>query len=359
MCDLTLDKTDAYDYPLDPAFIADAPVAVRDQSRLLVYSRQTKRIEHQQFTALSDYLTPRDILVFNNTRVLPVRLKGFDLSGKCVEMLLLAHLGRGVEQGVNRERWSVLVKGRRSPCDLIFDSTVKGRLISGASEEERTVEVDLPIGLDLETFLNRHGEVPLPPYILKKRGRRGEDAADRARYQTVYATEAGSAAAPTAGLHFTETLLQTLRGKGIETATLTLHIGLDTFQPIRTEQISHHPMHQEWLCLSDATAAKINRVRARGGRVFAVGTTVTRALESASNPDGTVVAREGKTDLFITPGYRFKTIDALITNFHYPKSTLLVLVSAFAGFQAIQSLYREAIQQKYRFLSFGDAMLIL
>lgn len=267
------------------------------------------------------------------------------------------------------ETWEVMVKGKVTPpADLLLEGGGVGHLAREIDGSRKEIRFDLPQGTpDLYAFLERWGEIPLPPYIVKKRdGRRPKkgsghpsDPADRERYQTVYAKVRGSAAAPTAGLHFTERLLDEIRRKGIRIATVTLHVGLGTFQPMRKERISDHRMHREWFRIPPETAEAMQATRRTGGRVIAVGTTATRALESASRPDGTVRSRAGETDLFITPGYRFKAVDGLITNFHLPKSTLLVLVSAFAGGEAIRAVYREAIRERYRFYSYGDATLIL
>lgn len=262
------------------------------------------------------------------------------------------------------ECWEVLVKGKApAPLDLIFSGGGTGRINRELDGGRKELILSLPSNIyrNVYSFLEAWGEVPLPPYIVKKRGAAASRTApsDRQRYQTVYAEKWGSVAAPTAGLHFTERLFQEIRSKGIRTAPVTLHIGLDTFRPIRAEKIGDHVMHREWFDVPTATAEAIEETRERRGRVAAVGTTVTRVLESVSQPDGKVQAGSGETGLFITPGYHFNGVDALITNFHLPKSTLLVLVSAFAGMEAIRALYEEAIREKYRFYSYGDAMLIL
>jgi S-adenosylmethionine:tRNA ribosyltransferase-isomerase len=264
-----------------------------------------------------------------------------------------------------------MVKGKvREATDLFFEGKVLGRFLKDLGGGRREVVIHLPLDQyqDVYAFLEKWGEIPLPPYILKRRKAERDnrprsaefsEQADRERYQTVYAKRWGSAAAPTAGLHFTDPLLKTIRKKGIQTATVTLHIGLDTFQPIRSEKIQDHVMHREWFQVSEETAALINTTRESGGRVIAVGTTATRVLETVTLPGEHIQAGEGETGLFITPGYRFKGTDALITNFHLPKSTLLVLLSAFAGEEAIRSVYREAITRRYRFYSYGDAMFVV
>ena len=254
----------------------------------------------------------------------------------------------------------MLIRGKVTPpTDLLLEEGGVGHVIREVEGGHKEIRFELPENYpDLSAFLERWGEVPLPPYIVKKRADQS-DPGDRERYQTVYAKVRGSAAAPTAGLHFTTALLEEIRGKGVRTATVTLHVGLGTFQPMREEKITDHRMHREWFQIPPETAEAVSATRQIGGRVIAVGTTATRALESASQPDGTVQPGAGETDLFITPGYRFKTVDGLITNFHLPKSTLLVLVSAFAGGEAIRGVYQEAIRERYRFYSYGDATLIL
>lgn len=344
--------------------IADIPAHERDASRLLVYHRNTQKVEHRQFTSLPEYLAPSDLLIFNNTRVLPARLRARKRSGGIMEVLLLRPISSAVEEaGRLSERWEALVKGKAAPpLELTFSGGVTGRVNGELSGGRKELLLSLPRDLypDLFSFLEQWGEIPLPPYIVKKRGSAGGmTPPDSERYQTVYAEKWGSAAAPTAGLHFTARLLDAIKAKGVQTAAVTLHVGLDTFRPIRSEKIEEHVMHREWYDLPASTAEAIGAVRKRGGRVLAVGTTVTRVLESVSLPGGQAQAGSGETGLFITPGYPFKGVDALLTNFHLPKSTLLVLVSAFAGTKVIKSLYEEAIREKYRFYSYGDAMLIL
>lgn len=293
-------------------------------------------------------------MVLNDTRVFPARLRAKKKSGGSIEMLLLR------PSPSERESWEVLIRGKITPpTDLFLEGGGIGRVVREIEGGHKEIRFDLPEGVpDLYAFLERWGEVPLPPYIVKKRAGKN-DPSDRERYQTVYAKSWGSAAAPTAGLHFTETLLDEIRRKGVRIATVTLHVGLGTFQPMREEKITDHKMHREWFQIPPETAEAVRMTRQSGGRVFAVGTTVTRTLESASQPDGTVQPGAAETSLFITPGYRFKGVDALITNFHLPKSTLLVLVSAFAGHQPIRTVYQEAIRERYRFFSYGDATLIL
>ncbi len=368
-----LTRLSHFDYTLDPSLIATEPLADRDKSRLLIYDRKTQLIEHRRFDVLTEYLRPSDLLVVNDTRVFPARLRALNKAGKEIELLLLRPLPENHETKTARSlRWEVLAKGKRkAPVDLIFPGEVRGTIVRDLEGGRRELHLDLPAGgryNDIYDFLETWGEVPLPPYILKQRGLETQkkhpiDTKDHSRYQTLYAEHWGSAAAPTAGLHFSKALIQRIKMKGIQTAASTLHIGLDTFQPIRSEALSEHKMHKEWFEVSTKTAAAINETRQRGGRVVAIGTTVARALESAArctaHKDGEMAAVSGNTDLFITPGYVFKGIDALLTNFHLPKSTLLVMVSAFAGEMAVKKIYRKAIERRYRFYSYGDAMLIV
>jgi S-adenosylmethionine:tRNA ribosyltransferase-isomerase len=346
-----------FDYTLDPERIAAHPTTVRDQSRLLVYDRKRDKIEHCVFTDMPDWLTPADLLVMNDTRVIPARLFARKSSGGRVEVLLLSPIS-GSEL-----HWEVWVRGTAS-SRLTFEGGVRGHFSEEGGRKRIRFELPEgpggPEGMDFQRFITRWGEIPLPPYILKKRGREnGRGATDAERYQTVYARHEGSVAAPTAGLHFTEALLQRIQGRGVQTASITLQIGPGTFQPIRTETLEGHVMHREGFNIPTETAAQVDALRAASGRLVAVGTTVTRALESAIGEEGSLRAGHGESDLFIRPGYCFKAVDALITNFHLPRSTLLVLVSAFAGCEAIQRVYREAMQKAYRFYSFGDAMLIV
>jgi len=337
--------------------IAAAPLAERDQSRLLVYHRKREKIEHRRFSSLPEYLHPSDLLVLNDSRVFPARLRAKKRSGGLIELLLLH------PTSLDRKSWEVMIKGKVSPpTDLLLPGGGVGEVVREIDGGRKEIRFHLPAGTsDLDAYLERWGEVPLPPYIVKKRAgeRRQSDPTDRERYQTVYAKVSGSAAAPTAGLHFTGALLQEIVRTGVRIASITLHVGLGTFQPMREERITDHRIHREWFQIPRETAEAVQTTRRAGGRVVAVGTTATRALESASFPDGTVREGAGETALFITPGYTFKVVDGLITNFHLPKSTLLVLVSAFAGYGAIRTIYQEAIRERYRFYSYGDAMLIL
>ncbi len=353
-----------FDYDLDSELIATEPRPERDQSRLLVYHRKRQTIEHRDFKSIPEYFKPEDLLVLNNTRVFPARLSGVKKKGGKIELLFLQpYQGADSDERGQSTCWEVLVKGKSAqPLEIVFQGGVTGTIFRHLEGGRKVVRLHLPEKdyPDVFTFLEKWGEVPLPPYILKRRLSQGTVLdADQIRYQTVYAEKWGSAAAPTAGLHFTEALMRQISDRGTNIAHTTLHIGLDTFLPIRAETIPEHKMHSEWFQVPEETAVKVEKTRLNKGRVIAVGTTVARALESAAQETGQVEAVEGYTDLFITPGYCFKGIDALVTNFHLPKSTLLVMITAFAGFEAVQKIYKTAIQERYRFYSYGDAMLIL
>ncbi len=378
-------KTSDFDYHLPPELIAQSPIEPRDASRLMVLDRASGAIEHRTFRDLTDYLAAGDLLVCNQSRVIPARLFGRKApSGGKVELLLVTKRGERV--------WEVLTKGRK----VRVGTRVKlnhgggegliGEVVGQVGDGARLMEFESPI----EPLLDDLGVVPLPPYI-------HEPLPEPERYQTVYAKVKGSVAAPTAGLHFTPQLMEELEASGVEFAFVTLHIGLDTFRPVRTENVEDHPMHSEYCQLSPEAAERINRAKAEGRRVIAVGTTAVRVLETAAGigklgnretgksvdsetrkpgNSGTglraydytnlrlyqstslLAAFSGQTDLFIYPGYTFRAVDALITNFHLPHSTLLMLVAAFAGKELMDKAYREAIQKRYRFYSFGDAMLI-
>jgi S-adenosylmethionine:tRNA ribosyltransferase-isomerase len=365
-------KTEEFDYHLPKELIAQSPIEPRDASRLMVLDRKTGTIEHKTFHDLADYLAAGDVLICNESRVIPARLFGRKLpTGGKVEMLLVAKRGEEV--------WEVLTKGRKvrvgTRIELNRDEGeaegaegIVGEVIGQAGEGARLIEFEVPI----EPLLDELGVVPLPPYI-------HEPLEEPERYQTIYARVKGSVAAPTAGLHFTPELMKDLEAKGVEFAFVTLHIGLDTFRPVRTENVEDHPMHSEYCKLSPEVAEQINRASAEGRRIIAVGTTSVRVLETAAGVGKLVDWETGKletslpvyqstnlltpftgwTDLFIYPGYQFHTVDALITNFHLPRSTLLMLVAAFTGKELIDRAYQEAIQRGYRFYSFGDVMLIL
>lgn len=336
-----------FDYHLPEELIAQEPAAKRDESRLLVLDRQKETLEHRIFKDIIDYLKPGDTLVVNNTRVIPARLYGQkEDTGARIEVVLLKR--------IELERWEVLVRpGKKARIGTIIsfgDGRLKARVIDNTEAGGRVLEFQYQ-GV-FEELLDELGQMPLPPYITKK-------LTDRERYQTVYSKIEGSAAAPTAGLHFTPELLQAIRNKGIMITEVLLHVGLGTFRPVQTENILEHKMHSEYYEISGQTAQIINDTRSRGGRVLAIGTTTTRVLETVARADGSLIEASGWTDIFIYPGYRFKVIDGLVTNFHLPKSTLLMLVSALAGREKVLAAYEEAVRERYRFFSFGDAMLIL
>lgn len=337
-------RSDFY-YDLPEELIAQTPLARRDGSRLLVLDKSTGALEHRHFYDLPDFLREGDCLVLNNSRVLPARLLGCRRSGGSVELVLLRDLGEG--------RWECLSRpGRKTKpgTELIFGNReLTATVLAVAEGGNRIVQFHYE-GIFLEV-LERLGKMPLPPYIR-------EELADAERYQTVYSKELGSAAAPTAGLHFTEELLEKIRQRGVKVCYVTLHVGLGTFRPVKEEEIEDHPMHAEFCIVPEETARAVTETKKAGGRIVAVGTTSCRTLESFSLEDGTLPATSGWTDIFIYPGYRFKCIDALVTNFHLPESTLIMLVSALAGREHILNSYKTAVEEKYRFFSFGDAMFI-
>ncbi len=333
-------------YELPQELIAQSPIEKRDESRMLVYSRADGAISHRRFYDILEYLRPGDALVVNETRVIPARIHGVraDTGGK-IEFLLLRRL--------KDDDWEVIVKpGKRAREGSVFDfGNGLSAVVTGIGDEGvRFVRFSYE-GV-FEEALAGIGEMPLPPYITKKLD-------DPERYQTVYSREPGSAAAPTAGLHFTPELLDRVRAMGVDVIPVLLHVGLGTFRPVKEENILRHHMHQEYYEISEDSARRVNAVRRSGGRVFAVGTTSVRTLETASDEDGFLHAGEGYTDIFIYPGCRFKAVDALVTNFHLPESTLLMLVSAFMGREEALCMYKEAVKERYLFFSFGHACLIL
>lgn len=341
-------KVDLFDFHLPEELIAQTPLEQRDASRLMVLNKETGNVKHHMFHDLLDYVQEGDCLVLNDTRVLPARLFGTkEDTGANIEVLLLKQT-----QG---DTWETLVK----PAKRVKEGTVisfgDGRLTAVCKETSdqggRLLEFNYE-GIFYEV-LEQLGEMPLPPYIKERLD-------DQERYQTVFAREQGSAAAPTAGLHFTEEMLEQLKEKGVHIAFLTLHVGLGTFRPVSVDDLEEHDMHAEFYQVSEGTAALLNSVREKGGRIISVGTTSTRTLETiATEHNGKFVASSGWTNIFIFPGYEFKAIDGMITNFHLPKSTLIMLVSALAGRENVISAYEQAVAEKYRFFSFGDAMLIL
>jgi len=358
--------TSDFDFELPERLIAQTPPADRGASRLLVLHRGTGAVEHRMFHNLAEYLRPGDTLVLNDTRVMPARLLGRKAdTGAKVELLLLVRL--------EGDRWEVLAKparkirrgarllfgaGNGSATGEVPDSSPDGKpLLAAVVEEEREAGLRV-VRFEYEgvfqELLDRAGQVPLPPYIREK-------LADPGRYQTVYARHAGSAAAPTAGLHFTEQFLTELQDQGVRLCRITLHVGLGTFRPVNAERVEDHRMHAEWYSVGEEAARLLNETRARDGRIVAVGTTSARTLETVALrfPEGAVEPCSGWTDIFIYPGHTFRMVDALLTNFHLPRSTLIMLVSAFAGREAVLAAYREAVRLEYRFFSFGDAMLIL
>lgn len=354
-------KLSEFDYDLPSEFIAQTPVEPRDSSRLMVLHRDTQQIEHRIFRDVLDYLRPGDVLVMNTTRVLPARIPAIKPTGGTAEILLLRQ--------INTTRWRALVGGRRLTQGVRLNLpgvSITATIAAELEDSEREIEFSEPLTGEL---LSRIGEMPLPPYIQDR-------VEDPERYQTIYSRDEGSAAAPTAGLHFTPELLLALRERGVKLASCLLHIGLDTFMPVRVEDITQHKIHSERASLSADDAQIINEARLAGGRIIAVGTTSARTLETAAVlsaggepsrareldalcPWWPVIAFERDTDLFIYPGYPWRAVDVLITNFHLPKSTLLMMISSFAGREFVLQAYETAKQELYRFFSFGDAMLIL
>lgn len=335
-----------FDFDLPEELIAQHPLLDRDCSRLMVLNKETGEIQHKVFHDIIDYLREGDTLVLNNTRVLPARLIGEkkDTKGK-IEFLLLRR--------VEKDKWECLAKpGKRAKIGTRFtfgDGILEAEVVEIGEEGNRIVEFYYE-GI-FEQILDQLGEMPLPPYIHEK-------LEDRERYQTVYSKEQGSAAAPTAGLHFTKDLLQKIQDKGVNIAYLTLHVGLGTFRPVKVDKIEEHHMHSEYYHLSQESADIINATKKNGGRVIAVGTTSTRTLETIADENGAVREASGWTDIFIYPGYKYKVVDNLITNFHLPESTLIMLVSALAGKEHVLNAYKTAVKERYRFFSFGDAMFI-
>lgn len=339
-------KTSDFFYQLPPELIAQTPAEPRDSSRLLVYNRATHQVFHQHFCDITQFLRKGDVLVLNNTKVLPARLHGCKKhTGGKVEFLLLKRL--------DLCRWEVILKPGRIAkvgAEFVFSDKLSAQVESIGEDGSRTVKFSFD-GV-FEEVLAQVGEMPLPPYIHQK-------LQDNTRYNTVYSKVDGSAAAPTAGLHFTPQLLQKVKDMGVEVVEVLLHVGLGTFRPVKTEDLTNHHMHSEYFQVTQAAADAINLAKAQGRRVICVGTTSVRTLESAANADGTLSACSGNTEIFIYPPYQFKVVDGLITNFHLPESTLIMLVSALCSREEILFLYQTAVERKYRFFSFGDAMLVL
>ena len=335
-----------FDYFLPEELIAQEPLEPRDASRLLIIDKETGSIRHSIFNKLTEELRPGDVLVINDTKVLPARIFGKKSSGAVIELLLLKQTGLNT--------WQALVRpGKKAlpGVELSFDLPgYTATILDTAEEGTRIIQFNFPG--DFFSALERLGEMPLPPYIKKK-------LEDQNRYQPVYARERGSAAAPTAGLHFTSSLLKEIQDADIEIAKVLLHVGLGTFRPVKTEMVEDHVMHQEYYRIDNTNADKINSARNKGGRVIAVGTTSVRTLETVADEKGVIIPGEGWTQKFIYPGYNYKAIDGMITNFHLPKSSLIMLVAAFAGRDTVLTAYEKAIKERYRFFSFGDAMLII
>ena len=340
-------KTSDFYYDLPQELIAQDPLEDRSSSRLLVLDRETGEMEHRVFRDITEYLRPGDCLVVNNTKVIPARLLGVkEDTGAGIEILLLKRKADNV--------WETLVKpGKkaRPGARIVFgDGILKGEVLEVVDEGNRLIRFEYE-GI-FEEILDRLGQMPLPPYITHQ-------LKDKNRYQTVYAKHDGSAAAPTAGLHFTKELLKQIEDMGVKIAHVTLHVGLGTFRPVKVENVQDHHMHSEFYMVEESEAKKVNDTKEAGGRVICVGTTSCRTVESAADENGRLKSGSGWTDIFIYPGYEFKILDALITNFHLPESTLVMLVSALAGREHVLAAYEEAIKERYRFFSFGDAMLIL
>lgn len=339
-------KTSDFYYELPERLIAQTPIKERDHSRLLVLDKKSGKIEHKHFFNLVEYLNAGDCLVINDTKVLPARLFGNKKDTKTlIEILLLKR--------IDDKKWEILVKpGKKARIgsEIVFDEKLlTGKIVDILEEGNRIIEFEYE-GI-FEEILDRLGEMPLPPYIHEK-------LKDKDRYQTIYAKHLGSAAAPTAGLHFNDKLLKEIENKDVNIARITLHVGLGTFRPVKTEYINEHIMHSEYYELNESEANKINLAKSSGHKVITVGTTSVRTLETVADEEGMVSKSKGWTNIFIYPGYKFKVVDSLVTNFHLPESTLIMLVSALAGKENIMKAYREAVEKEYRFFSFGDAMYI-
>ncbi|TKB92419.1 MAG: tRNA preQ1(34) S-adenosylmethionine ribosyltransferase-isomerase QueA [Nitrospira sp.] len=335
----------AFDFPFDASLIATQPSLPRDHARLLVLQRSDRSLAHRRVDELPELLHPGDLLVVNNTKVMAARVAGRKrASGAEVEILFVKDLGDAI--------WEVLIKGTFRPGQTLDLGVEVVAVVVERSAIRTTVRVESPI--PVSEWLQQHGRMPLPPYM-----KRAPTDQDREWYQTIFAQHEGAIAAPTAGLHFTSDLLDRLRQRGVELRAVTLHVGVGTFKPVTVDQIEDHQMAAEWVEVGVETVRAIEQARATGRRIVAVGTTVVRALETAARADGQIRAYQGETDMFMTPGFPFKAVDALLTNFHLPRTTLLMLVSALAGTEFLRQAYAEAVRQRYRFYSYGDAMLIL
>lgn len=334
----------SYYYELPEELIAQTPVEPRDSSRLLVYHRKNGQIEHKIFRDIVDYLNKGDVLVINNTRVLPARLFGYKDTGAKIEVLL--------QKRIDLKNWEVIAKPFKRlsvGTKVTFSTNLSCEVVEKGDYGSCKIRFDFD-GV-FEDRLSEVGQMPLPPYIHEK-------LKNKERYQTVYSKVEGSSAAPTAGLHFTKELLTKIKDKGVEIIEVLLHVGLGTFRPVKEDNILNHDMHSEYIEMTEENANKLNRAKQEGRRIIAVGTTSVRVLESCADDNGKIVPQKRETDIFIYPSYKFKVVDALITNFHLPESTLIMLVSAFAGYDETMHIYREAVKEKYRFFSFGDAMFI-
>ena len=337
-------KKESYFYDLPEELIAQTPIEPRDSSRLLVYSKDAKKIQHDKFYNILNYLKKGDVLVVNNTRVLPARLFGYKDTGAKIEILL--------QKRLNLKEWEVIArpfKRLREGTEIHFSENLSCVILK--KYEYGSCLIKFQYDGVFETRLEEVGQVPLPPYIHEK-------LKDKERYQTVYAKVEGSSAAPTAGLHFTKQLLDKIKDFGIEIVEVLLHVGLGTFRPVKESNILEHKMHSEYIEMSERNAEIINQAKKEGRRIIAVGTTSVRVLESCCDDNGIIIPQHRETDIFIYPSYKFKVVDALITNFHLPESTLIMLVSAFSGYDETMKIYKTAVQEKYRFFSFGDAMFI-
>jgi S-adenosylmethionine:tRNA ribosyltransferase-isomerase len=339
-----------FDYDLPEELIAQSPPARRDASRMMIVNRASQSWHDSQFASLPNHLRANDILVLNNTRVFPARLRGERVpSGGAVELLLLREIEPNLWQTLTRP-----ARRLKEGVRIVFGSSkLQAQVIESLEGGVRVIRFER--GHDLNSLIDQIGEPPLPPYIKRQQGPAG---GDRERYQTIYANQRGAIAAPTAGLHFSPEVLARVKERGVRITQITLHVGYGTFEPVRVDDVSSHAVAAESFSIPDDAAESINRARAEGGQVFAVGTTTARALESAAGSNGEIAAGSGSTDLTIIPGYRFRVIDVLLTNFHLPRSSLLILVSAFAGRELVLAAYRHAVEKRYRFYSYGDCMLI-
>lgn len=354
---------DAYDYHLPKEKIAQFPSLTRDIAKLLVLNQQDGTIEHRRFSDIVNYITPNDILVINDTKVFPARLQGKKSTGGKVEIFLLQlpekKMASTENSSIHRAKSEALIKSSRRPSPgvkMVIGPELSCTLIEEIGHGRARIELEYDARHSLLDLLNRYGSTPLPPYIEREEGTIKND---QERYQTVYAQHTGAVAAPTAGLHFTQEILDSLRAKGTDIASITLHVGYGTFAPVREEEITNHVIHEEYVSITPETAARVNQTKASGGKVWAVGTTTVRTLEFGGQADGTLRTCAGWCDLYIYPGYTYKIIDNLITNFHLPRTSLLFLVSALCGRETLLRCYREAIARDYRFYSYGDAMAII